>query len=166
MKKYNRRSYAGSLNPNWRGGVQPCLGCNKPFSTNEYPKRGTIYCQSCYAKTLKGKTHPNWKGGLSKTKEYRAHYDRIKRDKRRGAIGTHTLVQWEALKMKYGYMCLCCKQTEPKISLTRDHIVPLTKGGTNDISNIQPLCKSCNSRKYTSILDYRAKVGHIGEYIY
>jgi len=28
-----------------------------------------------------------------------------------------------------------------------DHIVPLARGGTHDLANLQPLCKSCHSKK-------------------
>jgi len=41
-------------------------------------------------------------------------------------------------------VCQHCGATE---NLTVDHIVPLAKGGTNELDNLQPLCKSCNSSK-------------------
>ncbi|MFN3361388.1 MAG: HNH endonuclease [Pseudanabaenaceae cyanobacterium] len=43
-----------------------------------------------------------------------------------------------------GYRCCSCGSTQ---NLTIDHIIPLAKGGTNDSSNLQTLCRSCNCRK-------------------
>jgi 5-methylcytosine-specific restriction endonuclease McrA len=40
--------------------------------------------------------------------------------------------------------CACCKNRH---KLTVDHIVPLSKGGSNWPSNLQMLCGSCNSAK-------------------
>lgn len=31
--------------------------------------------------------------------------------------------------------------------LTVDHVIPVSKGGTNDDGNLQTMCRSCNSRK-------------------
>lgn len=53
---------------------------------------------------------------------------------------------------KYGKLCLCCG-TKENISL--DHITPIYLKGENKIDNLQPLCRSCNSRKGTKIIDYR-----------
>jgi 5-methylcytosine-specific restriction endonuclease McrA len=39
--------------------------------------------------------------------------------------------------------------------LEADHVAPFTRGGTDDIGNIQPLCGSCNRKKFVSIVDYR-----------
>jgi 5-methylcytosine-specific restriction endonuclease McrA len=71
------------------------------------------------------------------------------------AEGKYTTRAWEALKAMYNYTCLCCGRQEPEITLEPDHVVPIAKGGTNTIDNIQPLCLSCNRRKGAKIIDYR-----------
>lgn len=48
--------------------------------------------------------------------------------------------------------CLCCGSYE-KLSI--DHIKAVSNGGENKISNLQTLCKSCNSRKSDKYIDYR-----------
>ena len=69
--------------------------------------------------------------------------------------GSYTTAEWRSLKEKYEFRCLCCHKTEPEIKLTVDHVVPLTRGGANNISNIQPLCRQCNLSKHTRTIDYR-----------
>ena len=66
--------------------------------------------------------------------------------------------QWEELKASYGYRCLACGKSEPDIQLCADHVIPVAEGGSSDITNIQPLCKPCNSRKRTKVIDYRLQV--------
>ena len=106
----------------------------------------------------KGSGNPRWKGGISIGENLKGYFviAAHKREALKKKVGgTYTLQEWESLKEKYGFMCLCCKREEPEIKLSADHIIPLSKGGTNDIGNIQPLCISCNCQKYTSVKDYR-----------
>jgi 5-methylcytosine-specific restriction endonuclease McrA len=81
-----------------------------------------------------------------------AHRRRLQRD---AAPGTYTAKEWQELKVQYDYRCLMCYRREPEIILTVDHIVPISKGGSNTIDNLQPLCKGCNSRKHVAIVDLR-----------
>jgi len=49
--------------------------------------------------------------------------------------------------------CLACGATD---RLEIDHIIPYSKGGTHEISNLQVLCKQCNlSKGNRSSTDYR-----------
>lgn len=98
--------------------------------------------------------HPRWKGGISAEPKYFVNKARERRIKKQGNGGNHTQGEWETLKAQYNWTCLRCKKVEPKIQLTRDHIIPISKGGSDNIENIQPLCRSCNAIKHTNIEKY------------
>ncbi|HSG45352.1 MAG TPA: HNH endonuclease [Anaerolineales bacterium] len=68
---------------------------------------------------------------------------------------THTEEEWQELKAFYNFTCLRCGKQEAEIKLTRDHVVPLTQGGSDSIDNVQPLCARCNSKKNNKHIDYR-----------
>ncbi|MGE0354958.1 MAG: HNH endonuclease, partial [Gemmatimonadales bacterium] len=49
------------------------------------------------------------------------------------------------------YRCQYCQRTQADLKsrecLTRDHLVPISRGGTNDWTNVVTACSSCNTRK-------------------
>ena len=102
---------------------------------------------------LGGSKHYNWKGGIA-TYERKLYLNNRRRSIKMNAGGYHTQGEWENLKAQYNWKCPACKRQEPDIKLTEDHIVPLSRGGSDNIENIQPLCKSCNSKKMCKIVKY------------
>lgn len=51
------------------------------------------------------------------------------------------------------YRCIFCGRNSKQISLEVDHIIPFSKGGSNDLSNLQTLCIDCNRGKGARELD-------------
>lgn len=89
---------------------------------------------------------------------YTKHLERIANQPRRDAcIYTKSLNTKDVVYGLHGRKCLACG-SDKNISL--DHVIPIKKGGVNDIGNLQPLCKSCNSKKGVKIIDYRTEVSH------
>lgn len=84
-------------------------------------------------------------------------YSNNRRALKKGNDGTITAQEWQGLKEKFVHTCLKCGRREPEIQLTLDHVIPLSKGGTNSIDNVQPLCRSCNCSKGTKHIDYRPR---------
>ena len=52
---------------------------------------------------------------------------------------------WEDIKAFYHYRCAYCNKVSEH--LTKDHILPISKGGADTIGNIVPACADCNRRK-------------------
>ena len=114
-----------------------------------------------FSESNKGEKNHFWKGGVT-TYERKLYLNNRRRAKLLNATGSHTQGEWELLKRQYGNICPACEKPEPDIVLTEDHIIPLSKGGSDYIENIQPLCRSCNSRKHTESIIYPAK-GDVSE---
>jgi 5-methylcytosine-specific restriction endonuclease McrA len=66
-----------------------------------------------------------------------------------GNAGTFTNEEWQDRLLEYNYCCAYCYKPFSVEELTIDHMIPLSRGGTNTIDNLVPACISCNSRKGT-----------------
>jgi 5-methylcytosine-specific restriction endonuclease McrA len=74
--------------------------------------------------------------------------------------GAHSEAEWAILLINCGNQCLRCGvrgEDTRQGQLTKDHIRPVSRGGTNDIGNLQPLCQSCNSWKFDREIDFRGQ---------
>lgn len=99
----------------------------------------------CYQKAWK-------RNNKEKTKQYESK----RRTMKTQAGGYFTSEEWFLLCFAVGFKCLCCGEKQP---LTPDHVLPVSKGGTSWLHNIQPLCGPCNSRKKDKYIDYRVNLG-------
>ena len=74
--------------------------------------------------------------------------------------GTHTKDEWQALMEVFNYSCVRCGTgaDDAHGGLCKDHITPIYQGGSDAISNLQPLCTSCNSSKGPDATDHRGNV--------
>lgn len=156
-----------------------CTLCGQTKSVSEFNRRGENRHRSdcrecrrsssrCYREENKPQLQVKKRTYERDNKEKRRQYGRqwaknnrakvlAKKSRRRArkvsAPGNFTAQQWEQLCSRYGNACLRCGEST---RLTPDHIIPLSKpGATNDISNIQPLCFSCNSGKCDRVIDFR-----------
>lgn len=153
-------------------GPKPCAVCETIFE-RQMPAKSKRTCSTACANILcyrenKAKRDAKTNEWHAAHKDRRAGYvakchkakpeqykllRRVTEARRRSRYnGSYTVKEWKNLLEFYGNVCLCCGLAKP---LHADHVIPLSKGGTNVIGNIQPLCKSCNSAKSTKSTDYR-----------
>jgi 5-methylcytosine-specific restriction endonuclease McrA len=90
---------------------------------------------------------------LEKVKQFKANNSRKRRAAKHESRGNFTAIEFKKLCERYGNRCLSCGAAD--VAVEADHVVPLTRGGSDDIDNIQPLCGSRNRSKFVKIIDYR-----------
>lgn len=54
-----------------------------------------------------------------------------------------SIMDWPPPLHGHSVKCVYCGQ----LATTMDHIVPVSKGGSNDLSNLVPACSGCNASK-------------------
>ena len=62
--------------------------------------------------------------------------------------------EWYEMISFFNNVCCNCESEVIGGFPTKDHIIPITLGGTNNIKNLQPLCRECNTGN-TNGIDYR-----------
>ncbi len=163
LSKISKEKVKSGVHNFWKGGL--CVDMKK--YRKEYNKE--YYRKNIEKIKIKKGTYNNklyqeaYNNKLSKEDRKRISWRKNKRNRLKNSVikelGSHTYGEWETLKKKYNYTCPCCGLREPFIGqkseyLTEDHIIPLSKGGSDLIENIQPLCLSCNVKKHTEIIKY------------
>ncbi len=78
------------------------------------------------------------------------YYQRRRKARKQAAEGTHTP---EEIQQQYQRQKGCCYYCGEKVGNNYhvDHIVPLSRGGSNDISNLVIACPTCNLRKHDKL---------------
>jgi 5-methylcytosine-specific restriction endonuclease McrA len=169
-KKNYRDTHKKQISNHWKKYYQKnkqILKIRSKKYKDEHREHYKLYNKKWYIEHRKERREYNKKWELM-NKEHRKRYMKLNKEKyssncsrRRTRLlraeGSHTIGEWDLLKKQYGYTCPSCYKKEPKIKLTEDHIIPLSKGGSNYIDNIQPLCRSCNSSKHTTIITFQLK---------
>lgn len=151
----------GEDNLGWKGGRPKCLKCKKAVAykakfclEHRLPPSMEANRKNSLTHIERRELHPNWKGGITKHPKYASERARKRKLLKLNAEGSHSEEDWQNLKEKFQYLCLCCKKQAPFVELTRDHIMPLSLGGSDNIENIQPLCRGCNSIKRIKTTNY------------
>ena len=82
-------------------------------------------------------------------------HDANRRARKNAASGTHTLQQIQELLKRQDYRCYyaACGRAKFEKRSGRyvyhiDHVIPLSRGGSNDISNLVLACPVCNLKKH------------------
>jgi 5-methylcytosine-specific restriction endonuclease McrA len=117
------------------------------------PKKWHAYDRKVYRDKLR--TDPKWRAHKKKRNRLWAKRNPEKQRRRVGryrarkmaASGYHSFDEWMLVVRAHSWRCFYCGERLNRKTVTKDHRIPLSKGGTDFARNLVPACKACNSGK-------------------
>lgn len=138
-----------------RAWVKKQIRENTDFAKRQRAKKRAYYQTEAGKKQRKESSKRNVKTKLA--------CNRRRELRKKKVFGFHTNDQWEELKKQHNNKCYYCGVSETHLDqiwggtnftkLTKDHRIPISKGGTDKIDNILPACISCNAKKRDALED-------------
>lgn len=149
--------------------MRECLNCAAPMKEPKPSHIGegkycSVLCKAEFAKKtglFAGPRNGRYIDGLGTVRANRqwrtrhpdkvAHNNRATKAARKGARGSHTRADIDALWIRQDGKCAACSACMENNGCHVDHIIPIARGGTHFIGNIQLLCAQCNLRKRVAL---------------
>jgi 5-methylcytosine-specific restriction endonuclease McrA len=152
-------------------GVKSCTKCHRKLTVTEFYMNGRYlmaYCKDCWRERVRQRYEEcpestehraeRWKRYTQANPEHfrivRKAQKAIRRSRELGCEGNFTPndIAWKLFQQdnKCAY---CHQEFSEALPCTIDHIVPLSRGGTNWPSNLAMACGPCNSRKHDKMPD-------------
>jgi 5-methylcytosine-specific restriction endonuclease McrA len=122
-------------------------------------KERALAWQRAYKDADPERTRQMYREWRRRNREQAAALSRAYKARKKGAAGRHTGADIKRLFAQQGGECVYCRASLTSYHV--DHIQPLVRGGSNDVSNLQLLCPTCNMSKrdkaHDAFLAYREK---------
>jgi len=123
----------------------------------ENPIKAKETASNCYYNNLdkrKKQRDQNRESLREKSRKYdKEHPEKMRarvkrrRAKKIGASSKHTIEQFLLLCKRLNWKCSYCGIKLELENITEDHVLPLSRGGGDNIENIVPACRYCNTQK-------------------
>jgi len=103
----------------------------------------TRQCDECTTEYVAKYDHQRY----CNPKCYKRAHRRERRARAKGAQGSYTFSEVMRLYLSIGKSCTYCHQYIRVEDIEAEHVVPLSRGGSNSLTNIVPSCGKCNRDK-------------------